>query len=65
MKFEVYCDEALPDLFTSRHPRARYLMIGSLWLPAELRENAKDRISALRAQRAVWGGDEMDENFTV
>jgi hypothetical protein len=34
MKFEVYCDETLPDLFTTAHPKGRYLMIGSLWLPA-------------------------------
>ena len=49
MKFEVYCDEALPDLFTSQRPRARYLMIGSLWLPAEMRDEAKARIAELRA----------------
>jgi len=30
VKFEVYCDETLPDLFTSAHPDARFLMIGSL-----------------------------------
>ena len=36
MKFEVYCDEANPDVLTSANPRARYLMIGSLWLPEEL-----------------------------
>ncbi|MEQ8639425.1 MAG: DUF3800 domain-containing protein [Alphaproteobacteria bacterium] len=55
MKFEVYCDEALPDLFTSQRPRARYLMIGSLWLPAEMRDEVKARIAALRADHAVWG----------
>lgn len=55
MKFEVYCDEALPDLFTSQRPRARHLMIGSLWLPAEMREEAKARIAELRARHAVWG----------
>lgn len=55
MKFEVYCDEALPDVFTSEHPRARYLMIGSLWLPAALREDAKDKIGRLRERHKVWG----------
>lgn len=55
MKFEVYCDEALPDLFTSTKPRARYLMIGSLWLPADLREDAKDKIGRLRKRHGVWG----------
>ncbi|MCB1379510.1 MAG: DUF3800 domain-containing protein [Alphaproteobacteria bacterium] len=55
MKFEVYCDEALPDLFTSQHPRARYLMIGSLWLPADMRETAKARIAELRTKHGVHG----------
>lgn len=55
MKFEVYCDEALPDLFTSKHPRARFLMIGGLWLPAKLRDDAKDKIGRLRVQHKVWG----------
>ena len=55
MNFEIYCDEALPDLFTSLRPRARYLMIGSLWLPSEMRDEAKARISAVRERHAVWG----------
>lgn len=55
MKFEVYCDETLPDLFTSQHPRARYLMIGSLWLPAEMRNEAKTRIADLRQKHGVHG----------
>ena len=55
MKFEVYCDEVMPDVFTSARPQARYLMIGSLWLPAELREDAKTKIGLLRARFGVWG----------
>lgn len=55
MKFEVYCDETLPDLFTSAHPQARYLMIGSLWLPANLRETVKARIADLRDRHGVHG----------
>ena len=55
MRFEVYCDETLPDLLTSQRPRARYLMIGSLWLDAEIRKDAKERITALRHRHAVWG----------
>lgn len=55
MNFEVYCDEALPDLFTSQHPRGRYLMIGGLWIPEALREDAKDKIARLRARHTVWG----------
>ena len=48
MKFEVYCDEANPDVLTSASPRARYLMIGSLWLPVELRDEIKSKVGALR-----------------
>lgn len=55
MKFEVYCDETLPDLFTSGKPPGRYLMIGSLWLPADLREGVKDRIDELRQRHEVHG----------
>lgn len=55
MKFEVYCDEALPDLFTSKKPRGQYLMIGALWLPASLRDEAKGKIAALRARHSVHG----------
>ena len=55
MKFEVYCDEANPDVLTSASPRARYLMIGSLWLPVELRDEIKSRVGALRQRHQAWG----------
>lgn len=55
MNFEVYCDETLPDLFTSTHPRAQYLMIGSLWLPADMRSDIKARINELRQRHNVHG----------
>lgn len=55
MKFEVYCDETLPDLFTSENPNGRYLMIGSLWLPADMRATAKARIAELRDKYSVYG----------
>ena len=55
MRFEVYCDEANPDVLTSESPRARYLMIGSLWLPVELRNEIKSRVAALRLRHKAWG----------
>jgi len=55
MRFEVYCDEAMPDLFSSSNRRGRYLMIGSLWLPSELRDELKQKINRLREQHNTWG----------
>ena len=55
MKFEVYCDETFPDLFTSTKPKGRFLMIGSLWLSADLRATVKERISELRLKHKVYG----------
>ncbi len=55
MDFEVYCDENHPELFTSQKPTADYLMIGSLWLPAELRDDVKTKIWNLREQYGIWG----------
>lgn len=55
MDFEVYCDENYPDLFSSSHPKARYLMIGSLWLPATLRKELKSKVKELRKIHNAWG----------
>jgi hypothetical protein len=43
MKFEVYCDESNPDAITSKKEHSKYLLIGSLWLPAENREAIKNK----------------------
>ena len=49
MKFEVYCDESHPDVFWSQsNARARFLLIGGVWLPAALRQGIKDEISNLK-----------------
>lgn len=55
MEFEVYCDEAHPDLFTSTAPKAQHLMIGSLWLPADLRSDIKTKIKTIREKHNAWG----------
>jgi len=55
MDFEVYCDENHPELFSSKQPAAQYLTIGSLWLPASLREEIKDKIWGLRKTYNTWG----------
>ena len=55
MTIAVYCDNAFPDLFTSGKPKAKYLMIGSLWLPVGLRNEVKDKIKILRERHETWG----------
>jgi hypothetical protein len=55
MKFDVYCDESRPDLLSSRHPQAQYLVIGSLWLPSESRQAFKDEIHSLRSRFKIGG----------
>ena len=54
MNMEIYCDNAFPDLFTSNNPKANYLMIGSLWLPVDLREEVKDLIKAVRKRHNTF-----------
>ena len=46
MKIEVYCDEAYPDLLSSKDKQAKYLFIGGLWLKSEDRARYKTAINA-------------------
>ncbi len=55
MKFFVYCDETLPDLFSTTKPIDKKLMIGSLWIESQLREDIKAKIKILRAKYECWG----------
>lgn len=55
MNIDVYCDEAYPDLFSSTKPQAKYLLIGSLWLPNEKRALFKKEIHTLRHQYKIGG----------
>ena len=55
MKFEVYCDESRPDLLASKKPSAKYMVIGSLWLQADDRDEFKAAIHALRDKHRVGG----------
>ena len=55
MNFDIYCDESRPDLLGSRNPQARFLVIGSLWLPRDYREKFKASIHALRDRHRVGG----------
>ena len=53
MKFEVYCDESHPDVFFSKKNPAKYLVIGSLWLEADVRAELKAAIHDLRDKHKI------------
>jgi len=56
MKFDIYCDESRPDLFTSKSAIGdKYLLIGGLWLPTEKRDEVKRGINALKERFGVRG----------
>ena len=55
MKIDVYCDETLPDLFTSKDPKEKLMLLGSLWIENELREQIKTQIKDLRKKHNCWG----------
>ena len=55
MRFEVYCDESQPDVLCSQRSTVRYLVIGSLWLPAAARNEAKQAIHDLRNRHKIGG----------
>ncbi|TYB33043.1 MAG: DUF3800 domain-containing protein [Flexistipes sinusarabici] len=55
MDFEVYCDESRPDLFSSKKSKYRYLMIGSLWIPASQRNFFKNEIESLKNEFGFRG----------
>jgi len=45
MKFDIYCDESNPDIFWSKSgSKARFLLIGGIWLPLKLRSKIKEEI---------------------
>lgn len=56
MKIEVFCDESHPELFTTtKEPLGKYLMIGSLWLPSEIRQILKIQIEVLKNKHNIGG----------
>jgi hypothetical protein len=53
VNFDVYCDESGPELLCSKKPKAQYLVIGSLWLPEQRREEFKTALHGLRNRHRV------------
>ncbi|NLO73101.1 MAG: DUF3800 domain-containing protein [candidate division WS1 bacterium] len=55
MKLEVYCDESRQELFS--HPPedgGQWVVLGSLWVPAEDRESLKAAIRCVRDRHSVY-----------
>ncbi|HRZ78554.1 MAG TPA: DUF3800 domain-containing protein [bacterium] len=55
MRFDVYCDESRPDLFSSKNRQGKFLVIGSLWLRYDDRQKFKEEIHLLRDRYKVGG----------
>lgn len=55
MKIDVYCDEAYPELLSSTARQAKYLLIGSLWLKHEDRDQYKMAIHQLKDRHKIGG----------
>ncbi len=53
--FDIYCDECFPDLLTSNKPLAKFVTIGSLWLPTTMRKELKEKIHVLRDKYKIGG----------
>ncbi len=49
MKFEVYSDESSPEVLTDRKAN-KFLVLGSVWIPADYREILKDRVNNLKVK---------------
>lgn len=55
MNIDVYCDEAYPDLFSSKNPQVQYLFIGSIWLKSDDRDRFKADIHRIRNEHKIGG----------
>ena len=55
MNIDIYCDESLHDLFTSKKSKDKYMFIGSLWIDREIRDEIKLKVKELRVKHNCWG----------
>ena len=49
MKFEVFCDESSPEVLWDRTAN-RFLVLGSVWIPADYREELKANIKKIKEE---------------
>ena len=54
MKYEVYCDESCVDALYNKKA-SPYVVIGSIWIPAECRQQIKDEIKQIREKYSKLG----------
>ncbi|NOX15001.1 MAG: DUF3800 domain-containing protein [Epsilonproteobacteria bacterium] len=55
MNIDIYCDETLTDLFTSKKSEKRYMLLGGVWINRDIKEKIKQDIKSLRKKYNCWG----------
>lgn len=53
MELDVYCDESQTDIFCTKSSPAKFLVLGSLWVHHERREELKLQLHELRNQHKI------------
>lgn len=54
MKFEIYCDESRPELFTSQNATSHFLSIGGIWIPADSARQIKMDLKRIREEHKYF-----------
>lgn len=54
MNFEIYCDESGLEALTNKAAH-KYTAIGGIWLPAEYRDDLKERMKVIKEENGVYG----------
>jgi hypothetical protein len=54
MKFDVYCDESHPDLLSSQNSKNKFMIIGSLWLASDVRQQFKAEIRSILKEHYLF-----------
>lgn len=52
---EVYCDESRPEVIYGEKSKDRYMILGGIWVPYDIREDIKNSIKQLKDKHNVYG----------
>ncbi|GIM45983.1 hypothetical protein DNHGIG_15320 [Collibacillus ludicampi] len=52
---EVYCDESRPETIYGVNSPDRFMVLGGLWVPYDIREDVKNQIKNLKTKYDVYG----------